>query len=169
MFRGLLGDGSEFGIDLSYAEQAEPRGLAEAFIIGREFIGDSAVAMILGDNIFFGDGLSRICQQAAASTSGASVFAYQVDDPQRYGVVSFDRSNGRALTIEEKPHEPKSNWAVTGLYFYDNDVVEIAASIDAFGARRTGNNGGQQRLSRTRRSSRPPAGPRLCLARYRHP
>jgi glucose-1-phosphate thymidylyltransferase len=128
-FRGLLGDGSEFGIDLSYAEQAEPRGLAEAFIIGREFVGDSAVAMILGDNIFFGEGLSRICQLAAASTEGASVFAYQVDDPQRYGVVSFDRTNGRALSIEEKPAEPKSNWAVTGLYFYDNDVVDIAASI----------------------------------------
>jgi glucose-1-phosphate thymidylyltransferase len=127
-FRSLLGDGSEFGLDLSYAEQAEPRGLAEAFIIGREFIGDSAVAMILGDNIFFGEGLSRICQKAAASKSGASVFAYQVDHPQRYGVVSFDRSTGRALTIEEKPEEPKSNWAVTGLYFYDNDVVEIASS-----------------------------------------
>jgi glucose-1-phosphate thymidylyltransferase len=127
-FRSLLGDGSEFGIDLSYAEQAEPRGLAEAFIIGREFIGDSTVAMILGDNIFFGEGLSRICKQAAASTKGASVFAYQVDYPQRYGVVEFNRDTGRALTIEEKPIEPKSNWAVTGLYFYDNDVVDIAAS-----------------------------------------
>jgi glucose-1-phosphate thymidylyltransferase len=127
-FSRLLGDGSEFGIQLSYAEQAEPRGLAEAFIIGREFIGDSAVAMILGDNIFFGEGLSRICQQAAANKRGASVFAYQVDYPQRYGVVDFDRDTGRALTIEEKPLEPKSNWAVTGLYFYDNDVVEIAAS-----------------------------------------
>jgi glucose-1-phosphate thymidylyltransferase len=127
-FQELLGDGSEFGIRLSYAEQAEPRGLAEAFIIGREFIGDSSVAMVLGDNIFFGEGLSRICQQAAASTSGASVFAYQVDHPQRYGVVSFDRTTGRALSIEEKPANPKSNWAVTGLYFYDNDVVEIAAA-----------------------------------------
>ena len=126
-FRSLLGDGSEFGISLSYAEQAEPRGLAEAFIIGREFICDSPVAMILGDNIFFGEGLSQICQQAAASTKGASVFAYQVDYPQRYGVVSFDRGTGKALTIEEKPLEPKSNWAVTGLYFYDNDVVEIAS------------------------------------------
>ena len=127
-FRCLLGDGAEFGIRLSYAEQAEPRGLAEAFLIGREFIGDDAVAMILGDNIFFGEGLSRICKQAAASADGARVFAYQVDYPQRYGVVSFDRSTGRALTIEEKPLEPKSNWAVTGLYFYDNDVVDIAAS-----------------------------------------
>ncbi|RLP25209.1 glucose-1-phosphate thymidylyltransferase RfbA [Mesorhizobium sp. YM1C-6-2] len=127
-FRGLLGDGSDFGIRLSYAEQAEPRGLAEAFIIGRDFIGDSSVAMVLGDNIFFGEGLSRICQQAASLTSGASVFAYQVDHPQRYGVVSFDRATGRALSIEEKPAEPKSNWAVTGLYFYDNDVIGIAAS-----------------------------------------
>ena len=129
IFRSLLGDGTEFGIRLSYAEQAEPKGLAEAFVIGRDFIGDGGVAMILGDNIFFGDGLSRICQQAAANTSGASVFAYRVDYPQRYGVVSFDRTTGRALTIEEKPKEPLSSWAVTGLYFYDNDVVDIAASI----------------------------------------
>jgi glucose-1-phosphate thymidylyltransferase len=128
-FQSLLGDGTEFGIRLCYAEQAEPKGLAEAFIIGRDFIGDGGVAMILGDNIFFGEGLSRICQKAAVSTSGASVFAYHVDYPQRYGVVSFDRTTGRALTIEEKPVEPKSNWAVTGLYFYDNDVVEIASSI----------------------------------------
>jgi glucose-1-phosphate thymidylyltransferase len=129
VFRSLLGDGTEFGIRLSYAEQDQPRGLAEAFIIGRDFIADESVAMILGDNIFFGEGLSRICQQAAANTSGASVFAYHVDNPQRYGVVSFDRVTGRALTIEEKPKEPKSNWAVTGLYFYDNDVVGIASSV----------------------------------------
>ena len=128
-FRALLGDGGDFGIRLSYAEQAEPRGLAEAFIIGRDFIGDGSVAMILGDNIFFGGGLSDICRQAAANTTGASVFAYQVDDPQRYGVVSFDKATGRAFTIEEKPVEPKSNWAVTGLYFYDNNVVDIARSI----------------------------------------
>jgi glucose-1-phosphate thymidylyltransferase len=128
LFRNLLGDGSEFGIQLSYAEQAEPKGLAEAFIIGREFIGGGSVAMILGDNIFFGEGLSRICQDAAANTKGASVFAYQVDHPERYGVVSFDRTTGRVLSIDEKPHEPKSHWAVTGLYFYDNDVVEIAAA-----------------------------------------
>ena len=146
----------------------QPNGLAEAFIIGREFIGDSAVAMILGDNIFFGDGLSRICQQAPRSTSGASVFAYHVDHPQRYGVVSFDRSTGRALTIEEKPREPKSNWAVTGLYFYDNDVVEIAASMTPSARGELEITVGQQRLSRTRRPSRAPAGPRLCLARHRH-
>lgn len=127
-FKELLGDGSEFGISLSYAEQPHPNGLAEAFIIGREFVGDDNVAMILGDNIYFGEGLSTICQLAASQSAGASVFAYYVHDPQRYGVVTFDVS-GRALTIEEKPAQPKSNWAVTGLYFYDNDVLDIAASI----------------------------------------
>jgi glucose-1-phosphate thymidylyltransferase len=127
-FRALLGDGGEFGVHLSFAEQPEPKGLAEAFIIGREFIGDGSVAMILGDNLFFGEGLSRICQKAAASEAGASIFAYQVDYPERYGVVSFDVETGRAIDIEEKPARPKSSWAVTGLYFYDNDVVEIAAA-----------------------------------------
>ena len=128
-FRALLGDGSDFGIELTYAEQAHPRGLAEAFIIGRDFIGDGGVTMVLGDNIFFGDGLSRICREAAARPAGASVFAYQVEHPQRYGVVTFDRESGKALSIDEKPPEPKSNWAVTGLYFYDNAVVDIAASV----------------------------------------
>lgn len=128
-FQELLGDGSDFGISLRYAEQPSPNGLAEAFIIGRDFIGDSPVALILGDNIFYGDGLSERCQAAVAREVGASVFAYQVDDPQRYGVVSFDRVTQQALTIEEKPEQPNSNWAVTGLYFYDNDVVDIAASI----------------------------------------
>lgn len=127
-FRELLGDGAEFGIEVSYAEQPHPNGLAEAFIIGREFVGRDNVAMILGDNIFFGEGLSTICQQAAAQSTGASVFAYYVNDPERYGVVTFD-GTGRALTIEEKPSRPKSNWAVTGLYFYDNEVLDIAASI----------------------------------------
>ncbi len=129
IFETLLGNGDEFGLDISYAVQEEPRGLAEAFIIGKEFIGDGQVAMILGDNIFFGEGLSAICQNAAKTSSGASVFAYHVDYPQRYGVVTFDRATGRAISIDEKPTQPKSNWAVTGLYFYDNDVVEIAASI----------------------------------------
>lgn len=128
LFQELLGDGSDFGIALSYAVQPQPNGLAEAFIIGREFIGSSSVAMVLGDNIFFGDGLSSLCRQAAARESGASVFAYYVNDPQRYGVVEFDAA-GTALSIEEKPALPKSSWAVTGLYFYDNDVVDIAASI----------------------------------------
>jgi glucose-1-phosphate thymidylyltransferase len=128
-FQSLLGDGSEFGIRLEYTVQPEPRGLAQAFTIGRDFIGDDNVTMILGDNIFFGEGLSTICKEAAARKSGGSVFAYQVEHPQRYGVVSFDRQSGRALTIEEKPTEPKSNWAVTGLYFYDNSVIDIAAAI----------------------------------------
>ena len=129
VFRDLLGDGSEFGLHLSYAEQPQPNGLAEAFIIGRDFIGKDSVSMILGDNIYFGDGLSHLCQAAASRESGASVFAYHVEDPQRYGVVSFDKATGTALTIEEKPQKPKSNWAVTGLYFYDNDVVDIAPTI----------------------------------------
>ncbi|BCG81557.1 glucose-1-phosphate thymidylyltransferase RfbA [Mesorhizobium sp. 113-3-3] len=129
VFRELLGDGSEFGLDISYAEQPHPNGLAEAFIIGRDFIGKDSVSMILGDNIYFGDGLSQLCRIAAARDTGASVFAYRVDDPERYGVVSFDKATGTALTIEEKPQKPKSNWAVTGLYFYDNSVVDIASAI----------------------------------------
>lgn len=128
-FQQLLGDGSAFGVSFSYAVQPSPNGLAEAFIIGREFIGTSPVALILGDNIFYGDGLSERCRAAVARESGASVFAYQVEDPQRYGVVTFDRATQRALSIEEKPVQPRSNWAVTGLYFYDNPVVDIAASI----------------------------------------
>jgi glucose-1-phosphate thymidylyltransferase len=128
-FSDLLGDGSAFGIRLSYARQEEPRGLAEAFIIGREFVGDSPVALILGDNIFYGAGLIELVREAARSKSGATVFAYAVEDPERYGVVEFDPQNGRAISIEEKPPEPKSSWAVTGLYFYDNDVLEIAASL----------------------------------------
>lgn len=129
LFRKLLGDGSEFGINFSYAEQPHPNGLAEAFIIGREFVGGDSVAMILGDNIYFGDGLSQLCQISTETTKGGSVFAYQVDDPQRYGVVEFDNSTAKAISIEEKPENPKSNWAVTGLYFYDNDVLDIARSI----------------------------------------
>jgi glucose-1-phosphate thymidylyltransferase len=129
MFQELLGDGSAFGIALSYAVQPAPEGLAQAFIIGRNFIGRDPSAMILGDNIFFGDGLSANCRQAAARPRGASVFAYQVKDPARYGVVSFDDTTGVAETIEEKPENPKSNWAVTGLYFYDDQVADIAASI----------------------------------------
>lgn len=129
IFRELLGDGSEFGLELSYAEQPQPNGLAEAFIIGRDFIGKDNVSMILGDNIYFGEGLSQLCRAAAQRESGASVFAYHVEDPERYGVVSFDKLSGTALTIEEKPEKPKSNWAVTGLYFYDNEVVDIASTI----------------------------------------
>lgn len=129
LFQKLLGDGSEFGINFSYAEQAHPNGLAEAFIIGREFIGDDSVAMILGDNIYFGDGLSELSELSSTPMNGGRVFAYRVDDPQRYGVVEFDGKTGQAISIEEKPEKPKSHWAVTGLYFYDNQVVDIARSI----------------------------------------
>lgn len=128
-FQTLLGDGSQFGVDFSYAVQAEPNGLAEAFIVGRQFIGTDSVAMVLGDNIFFGEDLTELSRTAAAQTSGAAVFAYRVDDPERYGVVAFDPCTGKALSIEEKPKVPLSDWAVTGLYFYDNSVVDIAASI----------------------------------------
>jgi glucose-1-phosphate thymidylyltransferase len=127
-FEDLLGDGSAFGLTLSYAEQASPNGLAEAFIIGRDFVGDGPVALILGDNIFYGAGLSEMVQQAASLTSGATVFAYSVEDPERYGVVEFD-ADGRAVSIEEKPERPRSPWAVTGLYFYDKRVVEIASAL----------------------------------------
>lgn len=127
-FRALLGDGGDFGVKLSYAEQPEPNGLAEAFIIGREFVGDSSVALILGDNIFYGAGMSALCRDAAAREKGATVFAYHVEDPERYGIVTFDNS-GRPEAIEEKPQNPRSPWALTGLYFYDNDVLDIAASI----------------------------------------
>ncbi len=128
-FQALLGDGSQFGISISYAEQPQPNGLAEAFIIGRDFVGTDSVALILGDNIFYGAGLSQLCRQAGAREKGATVFAYRVDDPSRYGVVAFNGETGVVQSIEEKPAEPKSNWAVTGLYFYDNDVLDIARDI----------------------------------------
>lgn len=128
-FRSLLGSGEQFGVSFSYAEQAEPKGLAQAFIIGRSFIGNDSVAMVLGDNIFFGEGLAELTRTATAQTSGAAVFAYRVEDPERYGVVTFDPCTGKAISIEEKPKLPQSDWAVTGLYFYDNDVIDIAADI----------------------------------------
>ena len=127
-FRHLLGDGSQWGLDLSYAAQEAPNGLAEAFIIGRDFVGADPAALVLGDNIFYGHGLTEVLQHAAARTSGATVFGYYVSDPERYGVVSFDAA-GTATEIVEKPASPKSNWAVTGLYFYGNDVLDIARDI----------------------------------------
>lgn len=127
-FKDMLGDGSEFGISLSYAEQPSPDGLAQAFIIGEEFISDDHVALILGDNIYHGNGLTKMLQRAASKDKGATVFGYQVKDPERFGVVEFD-ADMNAISIEEKPENPKSNFAVTGLYFYDNDVVEIAKNI----------------------------------------
>jgi glucose-1-phosphate thymidylyltransferase len=128
LFRAMLGDGSSFGIHLSYAEQPSPDGLAQAFIIGEEFLCGGPAALVLGDNIFHGHQLQAKCRTAAARTSGSTVFAYHVSDPERYGVVSFD-AEGRATSIEEKPEKPRSSWAVTGLYFYDAGVVEIAKSL----------------------------------------
>jgi glucose-1-phosphate thymidylyltransferase len=127
-FRRLLGDGSQWGLSLSYAEQPKPDGLAQAFIIGRRFVGSGTAALVLGDNLYYGHGLPEQLQAANERTSGATVFAYHVSDPQRYGVVEFDAQR-RALGIEEKPEHPKSSYAVTGLYFYDNSVLDIAASL----------------------------------------
>ena len=128
LFKRLLGDGSEIGLNFSYAVQETPRGLADAFILGREFIGSNSVALVLGDNIFYGHGLPEMLSKAASRAIGATVFGYVVNTPEAYGVVEFD-DWGRALSIEEKPKQPKSNVAVTGLYFYDNDVVDIASQI----------------------------------------
>jgi glucose-1-phosphate thymidylyltransferase len=127
-FQRLLSDGSQWGINLNYAEQPSPDGLAQAFIIGEEFIGQDSVCLVLGDNIYYGQGLSSMMQAATKRQQGATIFGYQVTDPQRFGVVEFDE-NQRAISIEEKPTEPKSDYAVTGLYFYDNDVVEIAKQV----------------------------------------
>lgn len=128
LFEELLGDGSDFGMKFFYKVQAQPNGLAEAFILGKDFIGSDSVCLVLGDNIYYGSGLSQLLQEAAAKTSGATVFGYHVNDPERFGVVEFDKDK-HALSIEEKPEHPKSNYAVTGLYFYDNDVVNIAENL----------------------------------------
>lgn len=127
-FKRLLGDGSDFGIELEYAVQPSPDGLAQAFIIGEEFIGDDSVCLVLGDNVFYGQGFSPILQRAAMKSHGATVFGYQVKDPERFGVVEFD-ADMHAISIEEKPTVPKSNYAVTGLYFYDNQVVDLAKKV----------------------------------------
>ncbi|MBO4905132.1 MAG: glucose-1-phosphate thymidylyltransferase RfbA, partial [Lachnospiraceae bacterium] len=127
-FRELFGDGSQLGLNMSYAIQETPRGLADAFIIGAEFIGDDSVSLILGDNIFYGQSFSKVLRDVSRRTSGATIFGYYVRDPKEYGVVEFDE-NGKAISIEEKPENPKSNYAVPGLYFYDNDVVEIARNV----------------------------------------
>jgi glucose-1-phosphate thymidylyltransferase len=128
MFEELFGDGSQLGMTFSYAVQEQPRGLADAFIIGADFIGKDSVALVLGDNIFYGQSFSKLLREVAARESGATIFGYYVRDPREYGVVEFDE-NGKALSIEEKPANPKSNYAVPGLYFYDNKVVDIAANI----------------------------------------
>ncbi|MFG1426089.1 glucose-1-phosphate thymidylyltransferase RfbA [Roseixanthobacter glucoisosaccharinicivorans] len=128
LFQALLKDGSQFGINITYAVQDQPRGLADAFIVGRDFVGDERVALVLGDNLFFGHGLPELLQEAVARTEGATVFGYPVNDPERYGVAEID-DTGRVISLEEKPAVPRSNLAVTGLYFYDNRVVDIAANL----------------------------------------
>jgi glucose-1-phosphate thymidylyltransferase len=128
LFKDLLGDGSAWGVRFEYAVQETPRGLADAFIVGRDFVGNDKCALVLGDNLYFGHGLSEVLAEAAASDVGATVFAYHVTDPERYGVVDFD-AGGRAISLEEKPEKPTSNWAVTGLYFYDNQVVDMARDL----------------------------------------
>ena len=167
-FAELLGDGKRWGINLSYAVQPSPDGLAQAFTIGREFIGNDTCSLILGDNIFYGQSFSRDLQHAATLKSGALVFAYPVHDPERYGVVEFDGA-GKAISIEEKPKQPKSRYAVTGLYFYDNDVVKLAASAQALGARRAGDHRSEPSLSRSRQAEGPGDEPRHGVARYGHP
>jgi len=128
LFRDLLKDGSQWGLKFEYAEQAEPRGLADAFLVGHEFIGDSSVCLMLGDNIFYGGGMYTLLQECASLKDGAIIFGYKVHDPERYGIVEFDKNNN-VLSIEEKPQKPKSNWAVPGIYFYDHQVVKFAESL----------------------------------------
>ena len=128
LFRNLLGDGTQWGLNFSYTEQAQPGGLAQAFILGEDFIGGDSVSLVLGDNLFYGHGLAKVLQQAIRREHGATIFGYYVRDPERYGVVTFDKA-GKAIEIEEKPKAPRSNYAVTGLYFYDNDVVSIAKAL----------------------------------------
>lgn len=166
-YRNLLGDGSQFGVRFTYAEQPSPDGLAQAFLIGEEFIGDDPVCLILGDNIFHGQHFGDQLRTAAERPSGATVFGYWVKDPERFGVIDFD-SEGRALSIEEKPAKPKSSYAVTGLYFYDNDVIKIAKAVKP-SPRGGGNHRRQQRLPPARRPARRTLRPWLCLAGHRDP
>ena len=163
----LLGDGADIGLRIEYRVQPRPDGLAQAFIIGESFVGRDRVALALGDNIFYGAHFSDYLRAAASRASGATVFGYWVRDPERYGVVEFDKA-GQAVSLEEKPQKPRSSYAVTGLYFYDNQVIDIAAVAATVSARRAGDHRRQSHLSRTRRAAGGEAGARHCLARHRH-
>ena len=167
-FEQLLGDGSRWGINLQYAVQPSPDGLAQAFIIGADFIGNERSALVLGDNIFYGHDFHQILGHADQRSAGATVFAYHVQDPERYGVVEFDAS-GKVLSLEEKPTQPKSNYAVTGLYFYDNQVVELARNLKPSPRGELEITDLNRLYLEARPARRRNHGPRLCLARYRHP
>jgi len=166
-FEELLGDGSQWGLHFSYAEQPRPEGIAQAFIIGRDFIGRDNCCLILGDNIFYGEGLPKKLRKTARRKSGATVFAYWVRDPERYGIVAFGE-NDKAINIEEKPKNPKSNYAVTGLYFYDHQVSNIASNIKPSARGRTGNHGCESGLPRSGGPIRGEIGQGHCMARYGH-
>lgn len=165
-FQRLFGDGSDLGISIAYAVQPSPDGLAQAFVIGRSFVGSRRVALALGDNIFYGHGLPEVLQAAAAREHGATVFGYEVRDPERYGVVEFGE-DGRASSLAEKPLAPRSHWAVTGLYFYDNSVLDTAATLQP-SPRRVGDHRPEPALSRARRPARRAVGARVCVAGHRH-
>ena len=167
MIEGLLGDGHELGMRLSYCEQARPEGIAQAFVIGADFVGGSSVCLILGDNIFYGNDLIKALERSAGLREGAKLFAYHVHDPERYGVVEFD-ADGRALSLEEKPKAPRSNWAVTGLYFYDHTVVDIARGLKPSPRGELEITDVNRAISRKRSAVCGPVGTRCRMARQRH-